>query len=78
MDFQTTIAHATKRSLLLDVINGVEQNVYRLSWAINIDPANLSDTYTAPADSTNPQEGELEEAVKHLKTLKTQRDAISE
>ena len=25
MDFQTTIANATKRSLLLDVINGVEQ-----------------------------------------------------
>ena len=78
MDFQTTIANATKRSLLLDVINGGEQNVYRLSWAINIDPANLSDTYTAPADSTNPAEGQLEAAVKHWKELKAKRDAIYE
>ena len=78
MEFQTTIANATKRTILLEVIESIEPQVFRLSWAVNIDPANLSDTYTAPADSTNPQEGELEDAVKHLKTLKTQRDAISE
>ena len=78
MDFQTTIANATKKSLLLEVIGGVEPNVFRLSWAVNIDPATLSDTYTAPADSTNPAEAQLEEAVIHWKALKDQRDAISE
>ena len=78
MEFQTTIANATKRTILLEVIESIEPQVFRLSWAVNIDPANLSDTYTAPADSTNPAEGQLEAAVKHLKELKAQRDAISE
>ena len=78
MDFQTTIANATKRTILLEVIESIEPQVFRLSWAVNIDPANLSASYPAPADSTNPAEGQLEAAVKHWKELKAQRDAISE
>tara|TARA_B100001996_G_scaffold367222_1_gene338658 strand:- start:801 stop:1037 length:237 start_codon:yes stop_codon:yes gene_type:complete len=78
MDFQTTIANATKRTILLEVIESIEPQVFRCSWAVGIDPADLSDTYTAPADSTNPAEEQLEKAVKHWKELKAQRDAISE
>ncbi len=67
MDFTVTMTNATKRSILLRAIGGLEEELWNLCWSEGIDPADLADPYTAPADSDRNGLTHIEDAQARLK-----------
>ena len=42
MDFTVTMTNATKRTILLRAIGGLEEELWDLCWSEGIDPADLA------------------------------------
>jgi hypothetical protein len=69
MEFNSTISTAEKTTTLNAVIADKEGEIYRLSWALGIDPADLAADYTAPADP-DMAETRLENTLVELAVIK--------
>ena len=75
MDFSSIITTATKTTALNDVIADKEGEIYRLSWALGIDPDDLAADYTAPADP-DTAETRLESTLADLAVVKAALAAL--
>jgi len=76
MDFTVTMSNATKRSILLRAIGGLEEELWDLCWSEGINPADLADPYTAPADSARAGLAFVEAAQARLRTATTAYNAL--
>jgi hypothetical protein len=75
MEFTTIITTATKTAALTAVIADKEGEIYRLSWALGVDPDDLATDYTAPADP-DTAETRLEETLADLAVVKAALAAL--
>jgi len=75
MDFSSIMTTATKTTALNAVIADKEGEIYRLSWALGIDPDDLAADYTAPADPETA-ETRLEDTLASLATVKAALAAL--
>ena len=76
MDFTVTMTNATKRSILLRAIGGLEEELWNLCWSEGIDPADLPNPYTKPADSTRNGLTHIEESQVRLYTAVAAYNAL--
>lgn len=76
MDFTSTIANATKRSILQIAIDRREETIWSDSWHMGVDPADLPADYAAPAVDPTPAETDLEAHLGVLGTLKAALAAV--
>jgi len=75
MDF-STLDNAKKKTLFALRITEQEAQVWADSWVCGIDPADLSDSYTAPAVDPTDTETRLEAGLAVLAAMKSQEAAL--
>jgi len=75
MDF-STLDNAKKKTLFALRITEQEAQVWADSWVCGIDPADLSSSYTAPADEPADTEIRLESGLAVLVAMKSQEAAL--
>ena len=75
MDFSSIITTATKTAALTAIVADKEGEIYRLSWALGIDPDDLAADYTAPADP-DTAETRLESTLADLAVVKAALAAL--
>lgn len=76
MDFNSIITTAAKTTALNAVIADKEGEIYRLSWALGIDPDDLAEDYAAPASDPEAAETRLEDTLAHLAAVKAALAAL--
>ena len=76
MDFTVTMTNATKRSILLRAIGGLEEELWDLCWSEGIDPADLANPYTAPADSDRTGLTHIEDSQDRLNSATAAYNAL--
>lgn len=76
MDFTTTLSNATKRTILNEAIARKEETIWSNSWHMGVDPDDLPNDYTAPAEDPSTSETQMEADVGILNTLKAELAAL--